>query len=238
MGLKLVLVIVLLDTAALDWLASAEQGVESPNLTLEEAEQKLSNSSLAPEEVANILNRLSPHFIIDDAYVWGLLLFFHRPMCILWNQRLVECSCTAVSTPSVVNYCKYQTERSKEPCRMEPVQTIEESINFDLKKQLKNELMAALKMAETRGEHLDRFIKNRLDTRKQESFKQSCENFLTFKKEMNNYFNIDVGKVVGDLEETHPSKYFHYANLHCETVLKADFSAGKCNSVRRRLGCL
>jgi hypothetical protein len=81
MGPKLVLVVALFCPAALDWLeASAEQACKSSKLTLEEAKQKLSNSSLEPKAVANILRRLEKLFEIDVP-VMGLLLFFNRHMC-------------------------------------------------------------------------------------------------------------------------------------------------------------
>jgi hypothetical protein len=220
---KLVLVITLLGVASLDWLASAEQGDESPNLTLEEAKQKLRNSSLKPNEVAKILGRLDESLQIDRVPVRELLEIKAMSPCSWRIQKRRAETCLVLTTESVRNYCYHWVRRISDHCQAEPDLVLKGSFDPHLKEEI-NKLTRALYRAKQRPEDDHTLIKQRVTELRREQMlflRRKCRGFLESKEKVAQYFGIDVSETVATLGESDPLKYLHYADLHCKTAVEA-----------------
>jgi hypothetical protein len=231
MGPKLVLVIALLGAASPDWLASGEQGDKlSTTLTPDEAERKLRDPSLEPDQVTEILKRLDQSSQIDEFYVSSLLHLntTGELACDETHQQCRELTCVYMTISSLKNYCYHLVQHFREYCRTENALTFEQNIEFKKLKEHVEKLMRAANKAMNLRKDVFKAIFRwvaKLDSDEQESFKTRCERFLRLESRIAQHFGIILGVVGQKFIGSNPLKYLYNASLHCRIVVYAVESA-------------
>jgi hypothetical protein len=219
MGPKLVLVIAMLGAASLSWPASAERGAcRLPNLTREGAKKR--GSSLKPEEVEKILDKIDANrgIAADKNRIDQLLELKEKSPCSLRSQQHLKDACYAAEKESLKGQCLSRVSECKNYCRKNPVLVVEQNFNSYLDENMEALIEVsdeAKKQGEGPGKSIEKWV-TELGVVGQARFYEICRRFLEDTQCAWDQFAIRVRTIE---MEPPQSKYFSYADKHCETIV-------------------
>jgi hypothetical protein len=184
-------------------------------LTLGEAKRTLSDPSLKPAEVGQILARLDEDLQIDGVRV-GQLLWPNRILrCDVQHQEQREKSCHVIETPSLKKYCESLVERVKDYCKTHPEEALAIYVKYDLK-DIMTKSRPAVQEAKAAARSLADVIYVSVDRLKSDELYLSERKCRTFGEQMKQSFGIELNAVRGVPREDQ----LRYAIAYCETVME------------------
>jgi phage host-nuclease inhibitor protein Gam len=195
---------------------SASEEEATSELTLEEAKRTLSDPSLQPTEVGQILERLDEDLQIDGVRVGQLLWPNHILRCDVQHQEQREKSCHVIETPSLKEYCESLVKRVIDYCKAHPEEALAIYVKYDLK-DIVNESRPAVHAMATVW-NLAHAIYLSVDKLKSQKLRLSERKCRTFGEQMKQSFGIELNAVKDILRD--PEEQLRYAIAYCETVIE------------------